>query len=171
MKIFEIKINNETTYTVDTDKYQELYDIMQTKITNDTDDIYYLEIEILKSYEYVPKQFELHVTNKCSANDFLAFVTKYNQLKENIEQYYNDLDYPDEIELPLDYFDFSDPEYFFNTYFDSPYDAVQAVFFGNVHWHDNYIRFNAYANLETVYAIPFNDYQDEIIGQWLHENF
>lgn len=53
MKIFEIKINNDTTYTVDTDKYTELWNMLD-KINDDYTEI---RIEIISSYEYVPQQF------------------------------------------------------------------------------------------------------------------
>ena len=46
-------------------------------------------------------------------------------------------------------------EDFFNTYFTSPLEAAQKVFFGNVqNWCDPYIRFNGYGNLESL-----TDYQ------------
>lgn len=42
-------------------------------------------------------------------------------------------------------------EDFFNTYFTSPLEAAQKVFFGNVqNWCDPYIRFNGYGNLESL---------------------
>lgn len=46
-------------------------------------------------------------------------------------------------------------EDFFDTYFTSPLEAAQKIFFGNVqNWCDPYIRFNGYGNLESL-----TDYQ------------
>lgn len=42
-------------------------------------------------------------------------------------------------------------EDFFNSYFASPLEAAQKVFFGNIqNWCDPYIRFNGYGNLESL---------------------
>ena len=40
---------------------------------------------------------------------------------------------------------------FFNTYFSDPMEAARATFFGKIEsWSDEYIRFNAYGNLESL---------------------
>jgi hypothetical protein len=42
-------------------------------------------------------------------------------------------------------------EEFFNTYFSDPMEAARATFFGDIqNWSDDYIRFNAYGNLESM---------------------
>ncbi len=42
-------------------------------------------------------------------------------------------------------------EEFFNTYFSDPMEAVRAAFFGKIEsWSDEYIKFNAYGNLESM---------------------
>lgn len=42
-------------------------------------------------------------------------------------------------------------EEFFDMAFSSPMDAARATFFGNIQsWNDEYIRFNAYGNLESL---------------------
>ena len=42
-------------------------------------------------------------------------------------------------------------EEFFEQYFTDPMEAASATFFGNVKsWSDEYIRFNAYGNLESL---------------------
>lgn len=161
MKVFEIKINNETTYTVDTDNYDTLfqYDTLNTNV------------EILESYEYVPQQFAHHVKDLCNLNELLRFLVRYRNFKEDLEQYYNDLENQDEIPYLYELMDFSDPEYFFNTYFSNPYEAARATQFGKVNWFDDYIKFDGYGNLQSVPYINFNDYDAEIIEQWLKENF
>lgn len=42
-------------------------------------------------------------------------------------------------------------EEFFETYFSNPMDAARATFFGEIkYWTDEYIKFNAYGNLESM---------------------
>lgn len=42
-------------------------------------------------------------------------------------------------------------EEFFNTYFSDPMEAARATFFGKIEsWMDEYIKFNAYGNLESM---------------------
>ena len=163
MKIFEIKINNnKTTHTVDTNDYDNLTRYYDEETTN---------VEILKAYEYVPQEFSEYVNNKCTLATLLFFVEYYAEFEEDLEQYYNDLESQEEIPFLYELIDFSEPEDFFNTYFESPHEAACATQFGNVHWFDNYIYFNGYGNLETLYEIPYDDYKDEIMEQWFNENF
>lgn len=162
MKIFRIAINNEKTITVDTKNYDELFNY---------DDLENTEITIYESFEYVPQQFGKHVNNQCNLSDLISFIAIYKNFKEDLEEYYNDITYQNEIPFLYDILDFSDPEEFFKEYFESPYDAVLSVQYGDVHWSDNYIYFNGYGNLETLYEIPYDDYKNEIIAQWLQENF
>ena len=163
MKIFEIKINNnKTTHTIDTETYDNLskyYDENTAKV------------EILKAYEFVPQSFKEYVNNKCALSDFMNFLDFYREFEEDFEDYYNDLDYPDEIPYLNEILDFSDPEDFFNTYFSSPFEAASAAHFGKINWMDNYIKFNGYGNLETVPYIDYDDFGGDIIEQWLKENF
>ena len=53
----------------------------------------------------------------------------------------------------LNYFD----EDFFSMAFSNPMEAARATFFGSIEsWSDEYIRFNAYGNLESL-----SEYQAE----------
>lgn len=167
MKIFEIKINNETTYTVDTDKYTELWNMLD-KINDDYTEI---RIEIISSYEYVPQQFSHYFKDFCNGQNLLDFLDKYINLEEDLEEYYNDLENQDEIPYLYELMDFSDPEEFFNTYFSNPYEAARATQFGKVNWFDDYIKFDGYGNLKSVPSINFDDYAGDIMEQWLKENF
>lgn len=168
MKIFEIKINNnKTTHTVDTDKYTELWNMLD-KINDDYTEI---RIEIINSYEYVPQQFSHYFKDLCNGQNLLDFLDKYINLEEDLEGYYNDLEYQEEISFLYELIDFSDPEDFFNTYFENPFEAASAAHFGKINWMDNYIKFNGYGNLETIPYVDYDDYAGDIIEQWLEENF
>lgn len=59
-------------------------------------------------------------------------------------------------------------EDFFNMRFEGkPMDAVRAAYFGEIHWTDEYIRFDAYGNLESVSSFSV----DEIIEDEIEEIF
>ena len=80
-------------------------------------------------------------------------------LVQEINSYNGNLDF-------LDYQPFD--EEFFHVYFNDPYEAARATFFGEVrNWNDAYIRFNAYGNLESAsdweVAKECRDYADEIV--------
>lgn len=58
-------------------------------------------------------------------------------------------------------------EEFFEMAFSNPMDAARATFFGNIQsWSDEYIRFNAYGNLESLSEYDalkeIEDYLEEI---------
>lgn len=58
---------------------------------------------------------------------------------------------------PEDGFEPFDDE-FFRVFFTNPIDAARATFFGKIQsWSDEYIRFNAYGNLES-----FTEYDAEM---------
>lgn len=61
-------------------------------------------------------------------------------------------------------------EEFYNLYFsEEPARAVRAAIFGDVHWADDYVRFNGYGNLETKSQIPYDDEADVIIREWIYD--
>lgn len=61
-------------------------------------------------------------------------------------------------------------EEFYNLYFsEEPAHAVRAAIFGDVHWADDYVRFNGYGNLETASRIPYDDEADIIIREWIYD--
>ena len=65
----------------------------------------------------------------------------------------------------LDYFDYQEnDDYFFNTYFENnPADAVRSCYFGNYNHNDEYVKFNAYGNLETACRFELEqDFKDSI---------
>lgn len=62
----------------------------------------------------------------------------------------------------LDYLEFwENDEEFFNSFFDSPMEAVRATYYGDYNFNDDYIRFNGYGNIES-----FSEYEkdEEIKG-------
>lgn len=78
---------------------------------------------------------------------------------EIFEEKFNDLSFSDRLVIYNNYcveygngdeiFEFD--EDFFNMSFSSPMEAVRATFFGNIQsWSDEYIKFDAYGNLESL---------------------
>ena len=95
-----------------------------------------------------------------------TFVEKFNELSTSEKvAIFNEycIDYGDSDNV-LDSFD----EEFFSIAFTDPMDAARATFFGDIKsWSDEYIRFNAYGNLESM-----SEYEvDEEIEGYLEEIF
>ena len=85
----------------------------------------------------------------------ISTLTRYEYFREMFDE----LSDADQIALANLYFsecDFDNyihdfTEDFFNTFFTSPLEAAQKVFFGNIqNWNDPYIRFNGYGNLVSM---------------------
>lgn len=50
----------------------------------------------------------------------------------------------------LDYLEFfENDEEFFNTYFNSPMEAIRATYYGDYNYNDDYVRFNGYGNIDS----------------------
>ncbi|MEZ7740481.1 hypothetical protein O3794_02770 [Gemella sanguinis] len=54
-------------------------------------------------------------------------------------------------------------------YFETKEQAVLSVIMGDYYYNDEYVYFNGYGNLVTLYEIPYKDYSTEIFEQWLNE--
>ena len=91
---------------------------------------------------------------------------------ETFEEKFNELSTSEKIDIFNDYcFEYGDSddmlhsfdeEFFDEQFSDNPMEAVRATFFGNIkNWSDEYIRFNAYGNLESVSEY---DVDEEIEG-------
>lgn len=71
----------------------------------------------------------------------------------------------------LDYFDYQEnDEYFFNIHFENNImEAIRACHFGNYNYNDEYVKFDAYGNLETACYFElerdFKCYIDDIIDK------
>lgn len=73
----------------------------------------------------------------------------------------------------LDFLDYMpNDEDFFNNYFTNTDDAVRAVCYGDYNYMDEYVRFNAYGNLESFNSWQLEDdlknYIDEIIDNLIN---
>lgn len=73
----------------------------------------------------------------------------------------------------LDYLDyFENDEYFFRDFFGDKVDeAVRAVYYGDYNYMDDYVRFNAYGNLDSCSQFEYDgeieDNAEEIIEAYI----
>ena len=162
--IVTIKINDEIEYTVDCTDYTELEQMLEKYDEN-------VNIKIMFSYISIIDHFSKFMKHSCTARQLMKMLNEYADKGQFIDEYYNDLDNKDEIYYLTEFYDFTNPEEFFNENFPSPYYAALAVRDSVIDWNDKYIRFDGYGYLETYNEIPYIDYYDEIIEQWLKENF
>ena len=85
--------------------------------------------------------------------DMVSQVNSYDGSLENLEYYENDDD-------------------FFNTFFsNNVIEAVRAVSFGDYNYSDDFVKFDAYGNLESAseyeYYSELENYADEIAERYL----
>lgn len=61
-------------------------------------------------------------------------------------------------------------EYFYETYFSSKEEVARAVYYGDYNFCDDYVKFNAYGNLETCTdydrSYELRDNVEEIFDEW-----
>lgn len=109
-------------------------------------------------------------------NKYKIFLEKIDDMLQDInahtlEDLYNELKYPEDIEID-EWLYFSDT--FFNEYFPNktPQEIAELVYYSDINsWHDQYIRFTGKGKLETSNNLDYSPYSDEILKQWISENF
>lgn len=124
---------------------------------------------------YVPI-FLSHMEIKAQLQSLEDFLYKENDfLNMSIDDIYDEIDDISGIEYS-EWISFDDR--FWDDYFqnDENYSAAEkaakAVYFGHIRsWNDNFVKFNAYGNLESQRNVDINDYDEEIIEQWIVENW
>ena len=109
-------------------------------------------------------------------NKYKVFLEKIDDILQDIdahtlEDLYNELEKPETIEMD-EWFHFHDN--FFNEYFPNktPQEIAEIVYFSDINsWNDQYVRFNGKGKLETTDHTDYSIYSDEILSQWICENF
>lgn len=99
----------------------------------------------------------IELSKKVDFDDYEELLSYHNQKcsEEGSESYIYDFD-----------------EDFFSEHFsDKPMEAARSVSFGEVNWSDEYIKFNGYANLESIAKQSLDRHidKDELI-EWLLDN-
>lgn len=145
----------------------------------------YLEFEI-NDFTYILHKNDIenifggfiddYVNDYPNKNKHIIFLQKLEDMLQDIDAYtlkdlYGELKEPDTIEMD-EWFHFHDN--FFNEYFPNktPQEIAEIVYFSNINsWNDQYARFNGKGKLETTDHIDYSIYSDEILAQWICENF
>ena len=117
-----------------------------------------------------------YINDYPSENKYKIFLEKMNDVLLDIdhltlEELYNELKNQDSIELD-EWFYFS--HNFFNEYFPNktPQEIAELVYFSEIHsWDDQYVRFTGKGTLETTNTPDYSNQSDEILSQWIAENF
>ena len=100
--------------------------------------------------------------------DLYKFEEFENSYIDTLEEMYNSLNYREEIPFLNEIFE-NDWD-ILDEHFATKEQAVLSVIMGDYHYNDEYVYFNGYGNLVSLYRIPYQDYQTEIFEQWLDEN-
>lgn len=95
----------------------------------------------------------------------------FNEIKDNEI----DLDDYNEWVCENNYSDdeiFYNDEDFFNTFFyNNPMEAARVSFYGDYRFNDEYVRFNAYGNLDSAdYLDELTDMKEEYWTSWIDDN-
>lgn len=147
---------------------------------NKVTDLQLLTLDFDEYDEYVITTVEIDYNNEDITISATPTERDINELEDLIETLYELFDYdlaelydqlPSVAQENLSVSEWmSHDEEFYNIYFsEKPADAVRAAIFGDVHWSDDYVRFNGYGNLETKSQIPYNDEADTIIREWIYD--
>ena len=127
----------------------------------DRDVIVYAPYDIYCFHNFTEKE-QLENIQEAYEQEYIA--------ESNLEDVFNKLDteYQENI---IDWIPF-DEDFWENYFNDNPQEAARATYFGNIrNWNDEYIRFNAYGNLETTNHIDYENYDEEILEAWLKQTF
>lgn len=145
----------------------------------------YLEFEI-NDFTYILTKDDIenifgdfiddYINDYPSENKYKIFLEKMNDVLLDIDhltldELYNELKDPGSIELD-EWFHFSDN--FFNEYFpnSTPQEIAEIVYFSEINsWDDPYVKFTNTGQLETSTCIDYSNESNEILAQWVCENF
>lgn len=145
----------------------------------------YLEFEI-NDFTYILNKDDIacifggfidnYINDYPSENKYKIFLEKMNDVSLDIEyltldELYSKLKDPSSIELD-EWFYFSNN--FFNEYFpnSTPQEIAELVYFSEIDsWNDRYVRFTNTGYLKTSNYINHFNQSNEILAQWIAENF
>lgn len=147
---------------------------------NKVTDLQTLTLDYDEYDEYIITTVEIHYNNEGITISATPTERDINELEDLIETLYELFDYdladlyeqlPSVAQENLSISEWMPhDEEFYNLYFsEEPARAVRAAIFGDVHWSDDYVRFNGYGNLETASCIPYDDEADIIIREWIYD--
>ena len=165
MKIDNITINLKDKEPIEINKVTDLTSVLFDY--NEDDEFIVTNIEI----DYKNENITISATSTERDEDELEDLieTLYELFDYDLAELYEQLPSVAQENLSVSEWMPHDEE-FYNLYFsEEPARAVRAAIFGDVHWADDYVRFNGYGNLETKSQIPYDDEADVIIREWIYD--
>lgn len=149
---------------------EELNDAKELKVIQfDLDQVEKFELDYSKSDSVIQRKLDIDIEN-LSTEDKKETFYKYLYIVDNFEDLgslYDKIDNKEDLES-VDYY--PNAEEFFNTfYMDKPYKLVQAIAYGDYRYSDNFVKFDGYANLKSVYEIPYEDDCAELVSRYFEQ--
>lgn len=149
---------------------EELNDAKELKVIQfDLDQVEKFELDYSKSNSVIQRRLDIDIEN-LSTEDKKETFYKYLYIVDNFEDLgslYDEIDNKEDLES-VDYY--PNAEEFFNTfYMDKPYKLVQAIAYGDYRYSDNFVKFDGYANLKSVYEIPYEDDCAELVSRYFEQ--
>ena len=149
---------------------EELNDAKELKVIQfDLDQVEKFELDYSKSDSVIQRRLDIDIEN-LSTEDKKETFYKYLYIVDNFEDLgslYDEIDNKEDLES-VDYY--PNAEEFFNTfYMDKPYKLVQAIAYGDYRYSDNFVKFDGYANLKSVYEIPYEDDCAELVSRYFEQ--
>lgn len=149
---------------------EELNDAKELKVIQfDLDQVEKFELDYSKSDSVIQRRLDIDIEN-LSTEDKKETFYKYLYIVDNfgsLESLYDEIDNKEDLES-VDYYP-NDEEFFNTFYMDKPYNLVQAIAYGDYRYSDNFVKFDGYANLKSVYEIPYEDDCAELVSRYFEQ--
>ena len=149
---------------------EELNDAKELKVIQfDLDQVEKFELDYSKSDSVIQRRLDIDIEN-LSTEDKKETFYKYLYIVDNfgsLESLYDEIDNKEDLES-VDYYP-NDEEFFNTFYMDKPYKLVQAIAYGDYRYSDNFVKFDGYANLKSVYEIPYEDDCAELVSRYFEQ--
>lgn len=149
---------------------EELNDAKKLKVIQfDLDQVEKFELDYSKSDSVIQRRLDIDIEN-LSTEDKKETFYKYLYIVDNFESLgslYNDINNQDDLNSS-EYYP-NDEEFFNIFYMDKPYDLVQAISYGDYKCSDEFVTFNGYGNLKSVYEIPYEDDCAELVSRYFEQ--
>ena len=149
---------------------EELNDAKELKVIQfDLDQVEKFELDYSKSDSVIQRRLDIDIEN-LSTEDKKETFYKYLYIVDNfgsLESLYDKIDNKEDLES-VDYYP-NDEEFFNTFYMDEPYKLVQAIAYGDYRYSDNFVKFDGYANLKSVYEIPYEDDCAELVSRYFEQ--
>lgn len=149
---------------------EELNDAKELKVIQfDLDQVEKFELDYSKSDSVIQRRLDIDIEN-LSTEDKKETFYKYLYIVDNfgsLESLYDEIDNKEDLES-VGYY--PNNEDFFNTfYMDKPYKLVQAISYGDYKYSDKFVTFDGYANLKSVYEVPYEDDCAELVSRYFEQ--